>query len=105
MTAKYYLAVADRLPDEIVWSITFPDFPGVTSVAVTFVEVTRQAKDALETAIEDMQRDSEALHASIEGGAIPDHDHSCLHEQRAIVVPVEVGVSGTHADDGSPQIP
>lgn len=61
MATKYYLAIADRQPDEANWSVTFPDFPGVTSVAAKFSEVMRQAKDALATAVEDMEREGETL--------------------------------------------
>ncbi|MBV8612316.1 MAG: type II toxin-antitoxin system HicB family antitoxin, partial [Acetobacteraceae bacterium] len=71
MATKYYLAIADRLPDESSWSITFPDFPGVTSVAEKFAELMRQAKDALASAVEDMERDGEALPPSIEDDALP----------------------------------
>ena len=90
MAAKYYLAIADRLPDEPNWSITFPDFPGVTSVAETFADVMRQAKDAVASAVEDMENDNEPLPLSIEEDAVPDYDRSPYHDPRALLVPVEV---------------
>lgn len=89
MATKYYLAIADRLPDESKWSITFPDFPGVTSVAEKFADVMRQAKDALATAIEDMEQEGEALPVSIEEDAVPDYDRSGYHDPRTLLVPVE----------------
>ena len=89
MAIKYYLAMADRLPDETNWSITFPAFPGVTSVAVKFADVMRQAKDALATAVEDMERDGDALPPSIEEDAVPDYDRSAYHDPRTLLVPVE----------------
>lgn len=89
MATKYYLAVADRLPGESNWSIIFPDFPGVTSVAETFAAVMRQAKDALATAVEDMEQDGEALPPSIEEDALPDYDRTAFHDPRTLLVPVE----------------
>jgi predicted RNase H-like HicB family nuclease len=89
MGTKYYLAIADRLPDERNWSITFPNFPGVTSVAETFAGVMRQAKDAITSAVEDMEKDNEPLPPSIEEDAVPDYDRSPYHDPRALLVPVE----------------
>lgn len=89
MATRYYLAVADRHPNEVRWSIVFPQLPGVTSVAETFADVMRQAKDALATAIEDMEQDGEALPPSIEEGAVPDYDRGAYHDPRALLVPVE----------------
>src|SRR5471030_3303508 len=51
VATKYYLAIADRLPHESNWSILFPAFPGVTSVAEAFADVMRQAKDALASVV------------------------------------------------------
>ena len=90
MATKYYLAIADRLPPETSWSIVFPDFPGVTSVAEKFADVMRQAKDALASVVEDMEKDGDALPASIEEEAIPDYDRSVYHDPRTLLVPVEV---------------
>jgi predicted RNase H-like HicB family nuclease len=89
MATKYYLAIADRLPGESNWSITFPDFPGVTSVAEKFAAVMRQAKDALATAIEDMEQDGEALPPSVEEDVLPDYDRTAFHDPRTLLVPVE----------------
>jgi len=89
MATKYYLAIADRLPDESNWSITFPDFPGVTSVAEKFAGVMRQAKDALATAVEDMEQDGEALPPSVEEDALPEYDRAAFHDPRTLLVPVE----------------
>lgn len=72
MATKYYLAIADRQPCESNWSIIFPDFPGVTSTAKKFADVTHQAKDALATAIEDMEHDGETLPPSVEEDALPE---------------------------------
>ncbi len=89
MATKYYLAIADRLPGESNWSIIFPDFPGVTSVAEKFADVMRQAKDALATAVEDMEQDGEALPPSVEEDALPDYDRTAFHDPRILLVPVE----------------
>jgi predicted RNase H-like HicB family nuclease len=89
MATKYYLAIVDRLPGESNWSIVFPDFAGVISVAETFADVMRQAKDALATAVEDMEHDGEALPASVEEDVMPDYDRTAFHDPRALLVPVE----------------
>ena len=89
MATKYYLAIVDRRPEEANWSIIFPAFPGVTSVAETFADVMRQAKDALASTVEDMAKDHEALPPSIEEDAVPDYDRSPYHDPRALLVPVE----------------
>ena len=89
MATKYYLAIADRLPAEPNWSIVFPAFPGTTSVAESFAEVMRQAKDALASTVEDMEKDHEALPPSIEEDAVPDYDRSLYLDPRALLVPVE----------------
>jgi predicted RNase H-like HicB family nuclease len=90
MATKYYLAIADRQPDEHNWSIIFPDFPGVTSVAETFADVMRQAKDALATAVEDMEHGGETLPPSVEEDALPDYDRAGFSDPRTLLVPVEV---------------
>jgi predicted RNase H-like HicB family nuclease len=89
MTLKTYLAIADRFPGEPLWSITFPDFPGVTSTAETFAAVMRQAKEALATAVEDMQADGEILPACLEDDITPTYDKTHFHEPRILAVPVE----------------
>lgn len=89
MATKYYLAIADRLPGEAHWSITFPSLQGVTSVAEKFADVMRQAKDALATAIEDMEEDGEALPPSVEEDALPEYDRGAFHDPRTLLVPVE----------------
>ncbi len=89
MATKYYLAIADRQRGESSWSIIFPDFPGVTSVAGTFADVMHQAKEALATAVEDMERDGETLPPSVEDDAMPDYDRAAFHDPRALLVPVE----------------
>lgn len=90
MATKYYLAIADRVLGEANWSIVFPDFPGVTSVAEKSADVLRQAKDAIASAVEDMERDGEKLPTSIEDDAIPDYDRSTFHDPQCFLVPVEV---------------
>ncbi len=80
---------ADRRPGESNWSITFPDVPGVTSVAEKFADVMRQAKDALATAVEDMEQDGETLPPSVEEDVLPDYDRTAFHDPRTLLVPVE----------------
>jgi len=90
MAQKNYLAIADLAPGETNWSITFPDFPGVTSVAEDFRGVIQQAKDALATAVEDMMAESEPLPTAIEYGALPSYDRTEFHDPRILLVPVDV---------------
>jgi len=89
MATKYYLAIADRLPGEANWSITFPAFPGLATVAESFAEIMRQAKDALATLVDDMENDGEALPAAIEDGAIPEYDRALYHDPMTLLVPIE----------------
>jgi predicted RNase H-like HicB family nuclease len=42
METKNYLAIAEQRPGESNWSIAFPAFPGVTSVAEKAADVQRQ---------------------------------------------------------------
>jgi predicted RNase H-like HicB family nuclease len=88
MATNYYLAVADKAPGEANWSILFPAFPGVTSVAERFADIMRQAKDALATAVEDIEAEDASLPPSIEEGSIPDFDRAGIHDPVALLVPV-----------------
>lgn len=90
MTTRHYIVIADRTPGEAMWSIVFPDFPGVTSAAADFAEVPQQARDALATAVEDMLAEGEALPAPVEEGGPAEVDRGEFHDPRYIVVPVEV---------------
>jgi len=49
----------------------------------------RQAKDALSSVIEDMEKDNEPLPPSIEEDAVPDYGRSHYHDPRALLVPAE----------------
>jgi predicted RNase H-like HicB family nuclease len=90
MPMRHYIAVADLAPGERMWSIVFPDFPGVTSAAPDLAEVPQQARDALATAIEDMTAEAEDLPPSIEEGRHTELNCAGLHNPHYIVVPVEV---------------
>ncbi len=90
MATRTYLAVADREAGDTAWSITFPHFPGVTSVAVEFRDVMQQARDALASMVEDMLAEGETLPRAIEDGASPDFDPAPYTSPRALLVPVDV---------------
>jgi predicted RNase H-like HicB family nuclease len=90
MPMRHYIAVADLAPGETMWSIVFPDFPGVTSAAPELAEVPQQARDALAAAVEDMIAEREDLPPSIEDGRHTEPDRAGLHNPHYIVVPVEV---------------
>ena len=49
----------------------------------------RQAKDALATVVEDMERNAETLPPSVEEDALPDYDRAPFHDPRTLLVPVE----------------
>ena len=90
MAVKNYIAIADRLPGEAAYSILFPAFPGVTSMATVLAEILPQARDALASAVEDMERDGEALPRSIEDGAPSPDLPDGLHSPVLLMVPAEV---------------
>jgi len=48
-SVRRYLVVADRATGESAFSITFPAFPGLTSVALCDADIESQACDALAT--------------------------------------------------------
>lgn len=90
MATRHYIAIADLAPHETIWSIVFPDFPGVTSAAREFADVPQQARDALASAIEDMIAEGENLPRSIEEGQQCAPLSAEMHNPRYVVVPVEV---------------
>jgi predicted RNase H-like HicB family nuclease len=98
MTTRNYIAIADRAPGEAMWSIVFPDFPGVTSAAADFADVPQQARNALATAIEDMIAEDEALPASVEENGQPAIDREEFHDPRYVIVPVEVAENPTRVN-------
>jgi predicted RNase H-like HicB family nuclease len=93
MAIRHYIAVADLAPHETIWSIVFPDFPGVTSAAPEFADVPLQARDALASAIEDMIAEGENLPRSIDEGQQCEPRSGEYHNPRYVVVPVEVSES------------
>jgi predicted RNase H-like HicB family nuclease len=90
MATRHYIGVADLAPHEAIWSIVFPDFPGVTSAAREFADVPQQARDALASAIEDMIAKGEDLPRSIEEGQPCEPFAGEFHNPRYVVVPVEL---------------
>jgi predicted RNase H-like HicB family nuclease len=90
MTMRHYIAVADRVPGETMWSILFPDFPGITSTASDFADVPQPARDALATAIEDMVANGDPLPASVGDGGRTEVDTARFGNARVLIVPVEV---------------
>lgn len=98
MATRHYLAIADRAPGEAMWSIVFPDFPGVTSAAADFADVPEQARNALATAVEDMIAENEVLPASVDEGGTAERDGTEYHDPRYIVVPIEIAESPTRVN-------
>lgn len=104
MTTRHYIAVADLAPGERMWSIVFPDFPGVTSAAAEFADVPQQARDALATAIEDMVTEGEGLPPSVEERRCTEAAPAKFHDPRYVIVPVglpEVPRASTSASSGA----
>jgi predicted RNase H-like HicB family nuclease len=90
MTTRHYIVIADQEPGEEMWSILFPDFPGVASAACDIADVPQQARDALATAVEDMIAQGEPLPASVEDAGRTETDTALLANAHVLVVPVEV---------------
>jgi predicted RNase H-like HicB family nuclease len=98
MTTRHYIAIADREPGEAIWSIVFPDFPGVTSAATDFGEAPQQERDALATAVEDMIAEGETLPAPVEEGRLAEIHQAEFHDPRYIIVPVDVAAASTRVN-------
>lgn len=90
MATRTYLAIADKAPGEAAYSIVFPAFPGVTSVAADLASILPQAHDALATAVEDMEADGEVLPASVEDGGPAPELAAELHNPVMLLVAAEV---------------
>ena len=95
MTTRHYIAVAEKAPGEEMWSILFPDFPGVTSTASDFPDVPQQARDALATAVEDMIAEGEKLPASVEEGGRAEVDPTSSANAHVLIVAVEIPEAST----------
>jgi len=82
---QHYYAVAE--PDDAggFW-ISFPDRPGITSAAVSAVEIVAQAQDALASVLMYPPGD---LPLSIEDGAKPPTDLSDYDDPLVVVIPFE----------------
>lgn len=93
MAVRTYMVVAERHAGEQNWSLTFPEFPWVTSVAERREQIAAQARDALQTAIDDMQAEGEALPACFEEGALTPHGFSTdktAEEEWPFLLPIDV---------------
>jgi predicted RNase H-like HicB family nuclease len=98
MTIRDYIAIVDRAPGEVMWSIVFPDFPGVTSGAADSADVPTQARDALATAIEDMIAEGEELPASVEESPKAPVVGDEYHDPHYVVALVEIAESPTRVN-------
>jgi len=90
MATRHYIGIADQHVKGESWSITFPQFPGVTSVAECAGALMRQAKDALATAVEDMEADRETLPLSFEDDQDVPWKRTAFRNPHVLLVPVEV---------------
>ena len=90
MAARYYLGIAEPLPEN--WSISFPAFPGTVTTGQGFAELMTNARDALASVVAAMQEDGEPIPDSVD--AVPDlpaYNPADYHDPRIVMVPVEVG--------------
>lgn len=88
MSNNSYVAIAERpaAPGE-AWWISFPSFPGVTSAADSAETIVEQARDALATTIEAMQREGEPLPPTVEEGELPAYDLDEYERPLVLLVP------------------
>jgi len=93
-SVRRYLVVADRATGESAFSITFPAFPGLTSVALCDADIESQACDALATMAKAFLEDGEDPPPSVEGDALPAFDRIDPHDTRGFLVAVETGKRG-----------
>jgi len=94
-TTRHYIAVAEKAPGEEMWSILFPDFPGVTSTGSDFPDMPQQARDALATAVEDMIAEGEKLPASVEEGGRAEVDPTSSANAHVLIGAAEIPEAST----------
>ena len=92
MTYRIYSAILDREPGEESWSVLFPDFPEIASMAETDAEVATQAFDALATAIDARREDGKALPEPTPPEAIT-QDWQQPWRARVLLVPIAIDPS------------
>jgi predicted RNase H-like HicB family nuclease len=83
MHVRNYIAIAEPSEDGKTWWISFPSFPGVTSVADGPEQIAAQAWDALTSAIEA----GATLPPAIEDGVIPSYDLGEYQKPLVVLVP------------------
>ena len=84
---RSYIAIAEQVPGETTWWISFPSFPGVTSAGGLRCRNHGAGEGCLATVIEDMLRDGQHPPASIEDGEVPDYDPGVYQNHLVILVP------------------
>ena len=90
MGTRSYIAVAENGAGN--WGISFPAFPGVTSVGDTLAEVIAHGRDALASAIEAMEDDGADI--PVDYAVDPNglrYDRSHYEDPHIVVMSVEVG--------------
>jgi predicted RNase H-like HicB family nuclease len=84
MHVRNYIAIAEPSEDGKTWWISFPGFPGVTSVADRPEQIAAQARDALASAIEA----GAALPPAIEDGVIPSMTSASIRNRWSCLCPI-----------------
>ncbi len=86
---RNYIAIAEPADAGKTWWISFPGFPGVTSVANGPEQIAPQARDALASAVEA----GATLPPAIEDDAMPPDDLAEYHNPLIVLVPYAAPVT------------
>ena len=87
---RYYLGIAEK--DQENWAISFYAFPEPVKIGDTLPELIMHARDALASAIDEMQGDGRNIPEGIERqkAVEPDLDLSVYENYRLVIIPAEV---------------
>ncbi len=89
MPQRHYLGIVEPGPDN--WSISFPAFPGVISVAESFAGLLEHGREALASVVGAFQEDGAVLPPDYTAtGDTPGYDPADYHDPRIVVLSVEV---------------
>ena len=80
---RSYIAIVESAEEGNAWWISFPNLPGVTSVADSPGEIVLRAQEALASAIEA----GASLPPAVEEGAIPPDDLNDFRNPLVVLVP------------------
>lgn len=96
MPKQTYIAIVERRVDG-GWSISFPAFQGTTSAADSIAEILPQARDALETVLDDLRLEHKTPPPSLEEGVGLDYDRARYREPHVLFVDVDTDIMAAKA--------